>query len=202
MCVDELSAGVMTRDGRPILTALAALAWIDGDSRPHLIVDDGLRIHWANSAAVSQLQRAQEIEERGGCLVLSDSEATSTLLRRLSTAQSDLVTCVMPLESADGHLLIRARRLECGDEILFGMVLVRTDGSDPSRFRDLDKAFGLTPAENRVLLSLLDGKDADQITREVDVSMVTIRTHIRSIYSKLEVNSRERLFAKAMPFRT
>ena len=199
--MDDTRVARVVSDERQIVAANAALAWIDSESRPHLIVDEGLKICWANPAAVGMLRQGSEIDERGGCLVFAESDLLTKLMRSLVHADSELVTCSVPLGNEEGHVLVRGRRLESGDEILFGLVLVRTDERDPGRFRVLDTAIGLTPAENRVLLSLLDGKDADQITRKMNVSMVTIRTHIRSIYSKLEVNSRERLFAKAMPFR-
>ena len=199
--MDDTRVARVVSDGRHIVAANAALAWIDSESRPHLIVDEGLKICWANPAAVGMLRQGSEIDERGGCLVFAESDLLAKLMRQLLLAESELATCSIPLGNEEGHLLVRGRRLEGGDEILFGLVLIRTDGSDPGRFCDLDTAFGLTPAENRVLLSLLDGKDADQITRKMSVSMVTVRTHIRSIYAKLEVSSRERLFAKALPFR-
>lgn len=192
--------GSVDPDERHQLAARAALTWIDRDDRPHLIIDRQMKIRWANPAAVQMLRDGAGIDQRGGCLVLADGDQQARFLHRLANDDSEILTGALPLDGEGGHLLLRARRLECGDEVLFGLVMARSE-LDPCSFRDLDTAFGLTPAENRVLMSLLGGKDAEQITREMKVSIVTIRTHIRSIYAKLDVNSRERLFARVLPFR-
>jgi DNA-binding CsgD family transcriptional regulator len=59
----------------------------------------------------------------------------------------------------------------------------------------------LTRAEHRVLLELLHGQEADALTKLLGVSIETVRSHIRNIYGKLEVNSREQLFFKTQTFR-
>jgi DNA-binding NarL/FixJ family response regulator len=47
----------------------------------------------------------------------------------------------------------------------------------------------LTPRENDVLRSLLDGRSADEIAAAESVSLSTVRGHIRLILQKLGVNS-------------
>ena len=47
----------------------------------------------------------------------------------------------------------------------------------------------LTPAERRVLLQMMHGRSATEIAAEQVVALSTVRTHIRSILRKLNVNS-------------
>jgi DNA-binding CsgD family transcriptional regulator len=47
----------------------------------------------------------------------------------------------------------------------------------------------------------MDGAGADAIARDVGVGIETVRTHIRRIYNKLGIGSREELFARLSPFR-
>jgi len=47
----------------------------------------------------------------------------------------------------------------------------------------------LTPKEREVLLALMRGKTAQQISRESFVSLPTVRSQIRSILVKLDVSS-------------
>jgi DNA-binding CsgD family transcriptional regulator len=51
-----------------------------------------------------------------------------------------------------------------------------------------------------VLLQMIDGRTADEIAGDLAVSVETTRSHIRSIYGKLNVSSREAMFRRIQPF--
>ena len=55
----------------------------------------------------------------------------------------------------------------------------------------------LTPRERDVLALIVDGRPAAEIARRSYVSLPTIRTQIRSILQKLEVNSQKEAAAMA-----
>lgn len=194
-------AGSIAAGKRHIAVATAALACLDAHFRPMVIVDTSLRLLWANQRASDLFRETAEIDDRGDALTLENQERHEQLAGLIKRSSADLITYCMPLSSGAGHLLFRARRLDCGESVLFGLQITRTDSDGHDIYCDLDQAFGLTAAEHRVLLSLLSGNDADRLTRELGVSIETVRTHIRNIYAKMEVNSRERLFAKVQPFR-
>ena len=48
----------------------------------------------------------------------------------------------------------------------------------------------------------MSGMNAEQISSSLEISLETVRTHIRRIYSKTGVRSREALFAQLQPFKT
>ena len=48
----------------------------------------------------------------------------------------------------------------------------------------------LTPREKDVLLFLAGGNSNQQIAAELNISANTVKTHLRSIYSKLDVSNR------------
>jgi DNA-binding NarL/FixJ family response regulator len=50
--------------------------------------------------------------------------------------------------------------------------------------------FELTPAEIRILKQVVDGKTNKEIAEEVFLSPWTVKTHIKNIYKKMQVNSR------------
>jgi len=56
----------------------------------------------------------------------------------------------------------------------------------------------LTPKETEVLKLLVDGFSYKMIAAELEVSIDTIRTHIKNIYRKLQVNSSSEAVAKAI----
>jgi NarL family two-component system response regulator LiaR len=55
---------------------------------------------------------------------------------------------------------------------------------------DSDPLDVLSPREREVLVSMAEGKRGTQIAEELQISADTVRTHTRSIFSKLEVHSR------------
>jgi len=65
---------------------------------------------------------------------------------------------------------------------------------------DLEPVFGVTPAEQRILLLMLQGQSVKEIAGDLHKSVLTVRTHVKRLYAKLGVQSREQLFARIGPF--
>lgn len=66
---------------------------------------------------------------------------------------------------------------------------------DTSRINDVEK---LTPRENEVLLMLSKGYSKPEISKMLDLSINTVSTHTKQIYSKLHINSRVEAVSKAI----
>jgi DNA-binding NarL/FixJ family response regulator len=60
------------------------------------------------------------------------------------------------------------------------------------------KDYGLTPREKEVLELLVNGLTKKEIAARVDVSYHTVDTHLRNIYTKLQVHTRSGAVAKAV----
>ncbi|MCX2480254.1 response regulator transcription factor [Pedobacter sp. MC2016-15] len=58
--------------------------------------------------------------------------------------------------------------------------------------------YKLTPRERQVLAAVVDGLSHKMIGMELNISYDTVRTHIKSIYEKLDVNSLTGVVAKAI----
>jgi DNA-binding NarL/FixJ family response regulator len=75
-----------------------------------------------------------------------------------------------------------------------------------ARFRRLEPAAAatppgggaLSPQETRLLALIAAGSSYREAAMELEVSINTVRTHIRSIYEKLQVHTRSEAVAKAM----
>ena len=65
-------------------------------------------------------------------------------------------------------------------------LLRRHRQADQQRLRDFEQ---LTPREEQVLAALMDGRSAEQIATDWVVSIATVRSQIRSLLQKLDVNS-------------
>jgi len=59
-------------------------------------------------------------------------------------------------------------------------------------------AYALTPHEIRILKLLVDGHNYKTAAAELDVSVNTIRFHMRSIYEKLQVHSKSEAVSKSL----
>ncbi len=64
-------------------------------------------------------------------------------------------------------------------------------------FRSKTDSEPLSPREKEVLLELCNGKSYKKVAETLFISQDTVRTHIRNIYRKLEVNSKAEAVAKA-----
>lgn len=60
------------------------------------------------------------------------------------------------------------------------------------------ESYQLTDMEKRVLTMLVEGNPKKQIAHNLGVSFHTVDTHLRNIYSKLQVHSRSEAVAKAL----
>jgi DNA-binding NarL/FixJ family response regulator len=84
---------------------------------------------------------------------------------------------------------MKQTRIEC-ERIVTVMAINVIDESVGSEPRKLQSPRSLAPREREVLDLLSKGRAYKQIADEMDISMGTIRTYIRRLYGKLNVNCR------------
>lgn len=189
-----------------------AWAWLEADPSPRLICTSGLALIWANAAARTVLAAGGELELRDGALNTHERALQDDLEELIKRAAVDaFATAALPRTDGDGHLLLRASAIRTPTSPDAAEVSERPDyigiafrcsrAGDRPPYADLDAAFGLTPAEHRVLLRMTEGLTAEAVAEAMEVSIETVRSHIRQLYHKIGVASREALFAKIAPFR-
>ncbi|GAB3873926.1 response regulator transcription factor [Hymenobacter segetis] len=54
----------------------------------------------------------------------------------------------------------------------------------------------LTPREQQVLQGIVDGLSDKEISTRLDLSTLTVRTHVKHVYRKMQVNSRTQLLSQ------
>jgi DNA-binding NarL/FixJ family response regulator len=108
---------------------------------------------------------------------------------------------------ASGYLLKQtqpARLLECVKEVLDGGAPMSPEVARRvvALFREIrppDQAdYQLTPHEIRLLKLLVEGYNFKTAASQLDVSVNTIKFHMRSVYDKLQVHSKSQAVAKAL----
>jgi DNA-binding NarL/FixJ family response regulator len=111
---------------------------------------------------------------------------------------------------ASGYLLKKtppARLLESLQEVVGGGAPMSPDVARRvvALFRDIrppaDAGHQLTPHEVRILKLLVEGYNYKTAADQLDVSINTIRFHMRSIYEKLQVHSKSEAVSKALRHR-
>lgn len=177
-----------------------ALQWLESVKSALLLVDRDLHVHWANPLARKWLAAKEPLAQVGKQLHVRRSD--QPLRKLLRKADEDLEGICIPIDGRSAHLIVSARRITAPKERPFyGLVARRSDELD-TRLIGVDEAFRLTAAEARILQLLIQGKTAQAVADHSSISVETVRTHIRSLYTKLEVSSREAMFMRLRPFMT
>ena len=181
--------------GAPAGTLELLASWIAHDRRARLIVRASGEVLWVSAAAQETLARGAPLLVQDGWLTGASQQHTSHLKLLLKS-----VTSAAPcwfLEEDDA--LIWGQHIEAEGEACIGLTLRPTrENFDVSA---LAEARRLTTAEARILSMMLSGIEGARIAEVLEISVETLRTHVKHIYRKLGVNSRGSLFAMAMLFR-
>ena len=161
-----------------------------------LLVDaQGLVVH-ANHVARHELATGAAVCQRRGRLVArieTQGEALTQALQRAADGQRillDLGDAATPLSLA---VVPMAHPLEPGP----GVVLVicgKRDICQLLTLRMFARNHGLTPAEEMVLAEASKGAGAEDIARQLDVGVATVRTQLASIRRKTQCGNLRQLF--------
>lgn len=208
------SLGVMQRLRSAELTVATSLAALDRLPSGVLLMDGSGAVAFANSSAQRMLEDGDGLRLRkltntsgfGNLVAVNTaaskaiSDAISTTLNRDPYATPHFSKCVtVPRTSGVASYTLQFSAL--GDHNEFGTsrggfaaIVFIADGAqeihiDPAI---LQSAYGLSAAEARVAVALLDCSSAKEVAEKLGTSHNTVRTQINQVYAKLGVNSRAR----------
>jgi DNA-binding CsgD family transcriptional regulator len=167
--------------------------WFETAFNPSIILDDWLNTIEINQRGRELLSDNRGLFLRGATLSTKDRKAGIQLERFVAGLAPDEVSALTVLDFLilgkrlveDGPVALQFRDLRRGYEI---------------GCADLEPVFGVTPAEQRTLVLLLQGSSVTEIAAELQKSVLTVRTHVKRLYAKLGVQSREQMFARVGPF--
>ena len=181
-------------------------ALTEGDGRATLLVRPNLTVLWMNAAAEALIDTDPGVSIMAGKLTLVGKAGHEDLATRMELAARMETVGSPPAAWAvqtgvDNHLLVFSATMlaPSGREAVIGLSM-RSGRPGGSTWVGIADAFRMTPSEMRVLNALLGGRTAEQLAADQGISIETSRTHIKRIYGKLGVSSREGLFARLMPF--
>jgi DNA-binding CsgD family transcriptional regulator len=78
-------------------------------------------------------------------------------------------------------------------KVAFFALLYAPNGLHGISIEVLHQVYGLTPAQSAVARSLFAGRSVEETANELDLSLNTVRSHLKQIFTKCEVNSQAEL---------
>jgi len=170
------------------------------ESWPQAVVfldPEGPTVFWMNSTAERCLREHGAVLS-GRRIQLAQRERQKEFEAFLSIATTEAGSWILDLVGEGSALVFRCRTI--GDTGFRVLTIFHPDNPSTS-VPNVGALFGLTPSETRILEGLMNGRRADELAWELNVSIETVRTHIRRFYNKLGVNSREQMIAMISAYR-
>ena len=200
----SLQTAVSDLKPSPYPTAINAyaLAWLKAQPAPQVVVRPDLEVLWVNDAAMTLINDGSDLSIRGAHLLIRDDLRTNGLLAFLSSDDSTGLAWVFKRQRSEGYFAIkRDRPLQVSHEVALSLTFIATSANDRYVWCDIKPIFGLTRSEAALVKRLVSGQPIQAAADDLRMSVDTARTHIRNVYGKLGISSREQLFAAVLPFR-
>lgn len=169
--------------------------WIGSEREARVIVAPDGRILWTSASARQILDAGYPFRALEGRLSAADQILGDVLQEALTTA-SERSRCWLVDHASTW--VIWSQRIERDGTPCVGLTL--RGGRHNVEFTALAEAGGLTRKEARVVALMLTGADPATIAGSLNISIETLRTHVKHAYRKLGVTSRGELFAGAINF--
>lgn len=175
--------------------------WVTKERKARLIVDRTMRLLWANATAHDMLLQGAHIALGDSGVAVRQDQLRMMIEQAMRARTEESLFVIEHSDDIGSDLLVRFERLrEDGARAFFGLQLI-PHAPPPGGWSEMLAAhFQLTPKQTLVLMRMISGESGDDIARAMQISVETVRTHVRDVYAKLRVSSREELFVRVRPF--
>lgn len=191
---------MIDREGAVSLTSDRRLAarWLDRDGTARLIIDRELKILWQNVSAGPILSSGFAVSVKNGRISFADTLGDGHWRTTLSSIGGKYRRFVVQDVRGNSNAVIGA--FSCEPLSAICLTIVPISSSYDLSSSGLVERFQLTSAETRVAQLLVDLMSPKEAAEELGVSINTVRTHIRRLYSKAAVRSQPELLRLAMSY--
>ena len=172
---------------------------LDGLSAGVFLVDTRCRIVHANAVGEDFLGQDDFLRSIGGQLVARERQANHELRDAIANARPGMEggSAACSLTAGDGsqyvaHILPLRSIVRAGAQAPSGAVaavFVRSVELDGQSYGALvSRAFGLTPAELRVLLAIVEVGGVPETSERLGIAETTVKTHLYRVFAKTGVS--------------
>lgn len=157
-----------------------------------LIVDGHARVRHLNPAAIELMSRYPNIAFRGGKLLFTDAKLNAAVHSALRSAAGPVARSAalrLPLGKETGEILIAplapTHAALSPWQVPLALLVVTVPSQDENSIAwRMQQLYRLTPAESHITALLARGASVQEITKAKRISDATLRSHLRSIFSK------------------
>jgi DNA-binding CsgD family transcriptional regulator len=175
--------------------------WLSASRHARLICDYEQRVLWHNANLKRVLEEDVGIKLEREQFLLTDRKAQSAFADFIQSPDLDHTAFRLCTSNDACDHIVQCKRLRSGPNgDAFGLRIICAHDALESDFRDFETTFNLTKQESLVCRQILQGKTVQELVQDQRKSPDTVRFHIKNIYQKLEVSSREAFFAKLRMF--
>jgi DNA-binding CsgD family transcriptional regulator len=178
--------------------SLLLTRWTFAAPYPLVLLQKTGRLVWCNAAAMRLLQGASPLVLRNGQLMARRSAANSGFRAWLKGVTDGPSFHVVRGDLPQANVVIQAMAVSGAADDVVGCRL-RSAGAR-TEIADLALALGITPAQSGIVRRMILGSSLEQISDETGLSITTVRTHLRNIYARLNISSRDELFRLCLPY--
>jgi DNA-binding CsgD family transcriptional regulator len=178
--------------------SLLLTRWTFAAPYPLVLLQKTGRLVWCNAAAMRLLQGASPLVLRNGQLMARRSAANSSFRAWLKAVTDGPSFHVVRGDLPQANVVIQAMAVSGAADDVVGCRL-RSAGAR-TEIADLALALGITPAQSGIVRRMILGSSLEQISDETGLSITTVRTHLRNIYARLNISSRDELFRLCLPY--
>jgi DNA-binding CsgD family transcriptional regulator len=179
-------------------SVVSGLQFLFANSGARIVTDRYRRVIWATSEAAV-------LASGNSCIHFTNGELggrtrhSDTLLRdafdNAERAAPDAVELLVGAEpSSNPELFVRAQvYLAAGAP--FTVFTIRNLARELREIPNLRRLYGLTRSEQNIVGAMMQGKSVTEVAHGLSKSVLTVRSHLKRAYGKLNVSSKEQLFA-------
>lgn len=194
--VIPLGDAQLQKAGTTTIVQELAHQYLRRDGLAHFFLEKDFQILWANEAAQALLAQQFVLKEKDGRLRIHGRENQERVKDLVSLASEGERIC-LSCEQSKRHVLLEViPLLDSGSIVLTARIAEKLALTVDT----LSAAFGFTMAESGLVQKMFQGMTVEEIATRMGVSVNTMRTHIRNIYGKLSVSSREGMMNRLLPY--
>ncbi len=174
---------------------------LDKLDRGVVLLDARGRVLDANSLAVRLLKAGDGMAVRSGRFVFADAALDARLSRLLDRRDSIAADRIVPLAArvrrsngASYRVVVTPVPRDADErDVAFVALIYAPDEQRDIATDVLRELYALTPAQAQVARSLFAGRSVEESAAALNLSLNTVRTHLKQIFTRCEVQSQAEL---------